>query len=282
MQIPPNILLTIFGYLDLKSLCLTSRVCRLWHTYANDPSLWKILDLRPYHYNLRNMWKIINRRISEHSQEVHIKGYLTTTKKLDNLSTPLLGEIKKRAPHLSSLTLSYCDLKNIDVGSLPGSINKLCLSHSLLPLGWFDTLKTRDVFPFVRDLDLTSCTRVSSGEITSICHLHTLETLRLNGCYRVTDDDVREIATKLPNVVFLDISDCKKITDTSLQHITRHLKVLKKLCVRNCHLISDLGLASLKDGSKNLEFLDLTGCSEATRCHASKTFADCIEMTVYT
>lgn len=282
LQIPANVLLAIFSYLDFKSLCLTSRVCRLWHTYANDSSLWRILDLRSYQFNLRCMWKIITRKLTEHCKELYIEGYLSKTKKLVNLSTPLMQEIKKKAPRLSNLTLYRSDLNNIDVGSFPTSITKLSLAHSLVPLKWFDTLKTKNVFPFIQDLDLSFCTRISSEDITNICCLHTLKILTLNGCYRVVDDNVRDIATKLNNIVSLDVSDCKKLTDTSLHHIARNLKSLEKLCLRNCHMMSTLGLASLKDNTVNLNFLDLVGCSEAARNESLKIFAECRDMIVVT
>lgn len=282
LHLPPNILLTIFGYLDMKSLCLSSRVCRMWYDYANDRSLWKILDLSPYKSNLRTIRKIINRRISKYCRELHIKGYLTQTKKLEILSTPLLEEIKIKALHLSTLTLSYCYLNNIDIASFPGSINKLCLSHSLVRLGLFKTLKTKNVFPVIEDLDLTCCTRISTADITSICHLHTLKILTLNGCYRITDNDVREIATKLKNIIFLDLSDCKRITDVSLQHIAQHMKDIEKLHLCNCHLISPSGLIYLKHGCSNLEFLDLIGCSELTCIEALELFANCSKITLKT
>lgn len=226
---------------------------------------------------------MITRRLTEHCKELYIEGYLSSkTKKLVNLSTPLMQEIKKKAPRLSKLTLYSSDLNNIDVGSFPTSITKLSLPHSLVPLRWFDTLKTKNIFPFIQDLDLSFCTRISNEDITNICCLHTLKHLTLNGCYRVVDDNVRDIATKLNNIISLDVSDCKKLTDTSLHHISRNLKVLERLCLRNCHMVTPLGLASLKDNAVNLNFLDLVGCSETTRSESLKIFAECRNIIVVT
>jgi hypothetical protein len=283
-HLPPNILLTIFHYLDLKSLCRSSRVCRLWHNYANDTSLWKIVDLRPYQISLRTMKKIVHRRVSACTKELHIKGLVSATKKLENLSSPLLEEIKKKAVNLESLWLHNCYLlKNVSIESFPGCITELSLAESLVPLGWFEALKQKNLFLSLVHLHLTSCTRISSEDISSICQLKTLKTLILRGCYRIKDDDVRTIVTNLKNLIKLDLCDCKKIMDVSLHHIARHLKDIQSLSLSNCYHITPLGMAALHDGCLNkLVFLNIQACSHETQRKALELFAGNPGMTLQT
>ena len=282
-HLPPNILLTIFQFLDLKSLCKSSRVCHSWHNYANDASLWKVIDLRPYQISLRGMKKIVNRRVSECTKKLHIKGLVTATKKIENLSGPLLQEIKKRAVNLECLCLCNCYLKNVGLQLFPTCINELSLAESLVPLGWFKPLKQKNLLPSLEHLCLESCTRISSEDILSICELKTLKTLILRGCYRIIDDDLRTISMNLQKLTQLDLCDCKKITDVSLHHIARHLKEIQSLCLSNCYLITSLGIAVLKDGGLNkLVFLDILGCSHETQLKALKLFADNQDITLRT
>ena len=282
-NLPPNILLTIFHYLDLKSLCRSSRVCRLWHTYANDVSLWKIVDLRPFEMNLKSVKKIVRRRVSEHTRELYIKGLVTATKMLENLSSPLLEEIKKKAVNLESLCLLNCYLKNVSIKSFPGCITELSLTESLVPLGWFAPLIDKNLLLSLEHLHLTSCTRISSEDISSICQLKTLKTLSLAGCYRIGDDDVRLISSNLINLTKLDLSGCKKITDVSLHHIARHLKGIRSLSLSKCYKITTLGITVLNDGCLgNLDFLDVQECSLDAQRKALELFADNSEMTLRT
>ena len=280
-HLPPNILLIIFQHLDLKSLCKVSRVCRLWHNYANDVSLWKVIDLRPYHISLRTMKKIVHRRVSENTKELLIKGLVTATKKLENLSNHLLEEIKNRAVNLENLCLYNCYLKKVNIVSFPGCITELNLAESLVPLNWFEPLNHKKLLPSLEHLYLTSCTRISTEDISSICKLSTLKTLILSGCYRITDDDVRTVSTNLTHLTKLGLSDCKKITDVSLHHIARHLKEIQLLSISKCYQITPLGMASLKDGSLNkLVFLDIQECSDKTQQKALELFADNPQMTL--
>ncbi|XP_028404626.1 F-box/LRR-repeat protein 12-like [Dendronephthya gigantea] len=282
-HLPPNILLTIFQFLDLKSLCKSSRVCRLWYNYTNDPSLWKVIDLRPYQINLRGMKKIVNRRVSECTKELYIKGLVTATKKIENLSGPLLEEIRKRANNLECLRLYNCYLKNVGIQLLPSCINELSLAESLVPLGWFEPLKQNNLLPSLEHLSLESCTRISSEDISSICELKTLKTLILRGCYRIIDDDLKTISMNLKKLTQLDLCDCKKIKDVSLHHISHHLKDIQILCLSSCYHITPLGIAVLKDGNLNkLVSLDILGCSHETQQKALKLFADNPDITLRT
>lgn len=280
-HLPANIVLIIFHHLDLKSLCRISRVCRLWHNYANDISLWKVIDLSPYQISLRHIKKFVHRRVSEITKELRIRGLVTATKKLENVSNPLLEEIKNRAVNLETLCLYNCYLQNVNIESFPCCITQLSLAESLVPLDWFEPLKHKKLLPSLEHLSLTSCTRISSEDISSICKLKTLKTLILSGCYRISDDDVRTVSTNLTNLTKLDLSDCKKIKDVSLHHIARHLKEIQSLSISKCYQITPLGMASLKNGCLNkLVYLDIQECPNKTQRKALVLFADNPQMTL--
>lgn len=261
-KLPDNIMLIIFSFLDIKSLCAGSKVCRRWYHLGKDRSLWRSVDLRPWPLALRTLWKVVRNRISESVIELQIKGFIGTAKKNDKISLSLLEEIKTKCPNLEKLTLCYCDMRNVDVRCLPYSLKSLSLDHSIIPLGWFDSLKTDPFLKDFEDLNLTYCTRVSDTDVNSIGKLSTLKRLNVSNCYRITDYGVQCIATKLANLTHLDLSDCTQVTDLGLHHIGRHLINLRSLSLQNCRSVTDTGIGALVYSLKDLNYLSLSKCHE--------------------
>lgn len=78
-DIPGEILLKIFSYLDLKSLFKVTRTCRKLYEVGTDPTLYREINLRPY-------WNLINDAV--------------------------LNTLSYRATQLRKLDLSWCGLFN--------------------------------------------------------------------------------------------------------------------------------------------------------------------------
>lgn len=88
-----------------------------------------------------------------------------------------------------------------------------------------------------------------------------LESLKLSGCYSVTDDNLRyALQNDLPNLKVLDLSLCKQVTDTTLSRIAKHIKNLEVLELGGCCSITDTGLLLLAWGLKKLKKLNLRSC----------------------
>ena len=56
-KLPANIMLQVFNYLNVKTLCALSAVCRRWYHLVCDRSLWKYVDLRLWPLSLRTLKK---------------------------------------------------------------------------------------------------------------------------------------------------------------------------------------------------------------------------------
>lgn len=78
-NIPGEILLKIFSYLDLRSLFKVTQTCRKLHAIGTDPALYRELNFRPY-------WNVTNDSV--------------------------LATISQRATQLRKLDLSWCGLFN--------------------------------------------------------------------------------------------------------------------------------------------------------------------------
>nr|CAI5842056.1 unnamed protein product [Callosobruchus analis] len=53
VKLPYEVMIHIFQYLDLKSLCRCARVNKRWNEIINDPFLYQNLSLKPY-------WNLVN------------------------------------------------------------------------------------------------------------------------------------------------------------------------------------------------------------------------------
>lgn len=279
-KLPANIMLQVFKFLDIKTLCASSTVCRMWYHLVCDRSLWRFVDLRSWPLSLRTLWKIVRNRLSDSVMELLIKGFIGTTKKNENISPSLLEEIKTKCPSLETLGLCYCDVRNVPAQCLPRNLKCLHLDHSIVPLGWFEGLQCEKFFPNLRELNLTYCTRVENSDLLSITKLKTLENLNLSFCYRVGDEGIQYIARNLGNLTTLDVSNCPKITDLGVHHIGRHLTGLKKLNLLSNWRITDAGILSLTHSLAELEYLNLSSCKEVTNVGLSEIMDKCKKLKV--
>lgn len=264
-KLPANIMLQVFRFLDVKTLCVLSTVCRMWYHLVCDRCLWKHVDLRPWSLSLRTLKKLVRNRLSDSALELLIKGFIGTTKKSVNVSPSLLEEIKTKCPHLRSLGLSHCDMRNVPAHCLPRSLKSLYLGHSIVPLAWFEGLLSEVFLPNLKELILIYCTRVENSDLACIAKLTTLRSLNLSYCYRVGDEGIRHIAQSLVSLTALDVSHCPVITDLGLHYIGRHLLRLKLLNLFSNWGITDAGVISLVHGLVELEFLNLSYCKELTK-----------------
>lgn len=279
-RLPDNIMLLIFSYLDVKSLCAGSKVCRRWYHIGKDRSLWKRVDLRPWPLTLRTLWKVVRNRFSESVVELQIKGFIGTTKKNENISLSLLEEIKTKCPNLLNLTLCYCDMRNVDARCLPPSLKFLSLHHSIIPPGWFDSLNNISILRNCEKLNLTYCTRLSDADLRSITKLTTLKELNVSNCYRLTDNAIHLIATRLTNLINLDISNCTSVSDVGLHHIGRNLSKLHTLGLASCKAITDTGIGALVHNMDDLEYLNISNCPEISDIGLAVISQNCKKLTL--
>lgn len=279
-KLPANIMLQVFQFLDVKTLCASSTVCRRWYHLVCDRSLWKFVDLRSWPLSLRTLWKIVRNRLSDSVLELLIKGFIGTTKKNENISPSLLEEIKTKCPNLETLGLCYCDMRNVPAQCLPRNLKSLLLDHSIVPLGWFEGLQCEKFFPNLLELNLTYCTRVENSDLLSVTKIKTLENLNLSYCYRVGDEGIHHIACNLSKLTALDLSNCPNITDLGLHHIGRHLTGLKSLNLLSNWRITDAGIPSLVHSLTKLDYLNLSSCKEVTNVGLSEITDKCKKLKV--
>ena len=64
--------------------------------------------------------------------------------------------------------------------------------------------------------------------------------LDLNGCHRVTDDNIETLALVFKHLEILRLGSMSAITDTAMKSIAIHLKQLHTLDIRSIHIKSSV------------------------------------------
>jgi len=92
-------------------------------------------------------------------------------------------------------------------------------------------------------LRLQSCWEITNHGIVNIVHtLPNLTVLSLSGCSKITDDGIELIAENLRKLRSLDLSWCPRVTDAALEYIACDLNHLEELTLDRCVHITDIGI----------------------------------------
>jgi len=109
---------------------------------------------------------------------------------------------------------------------------------------------------------LQSCWEITNHGLVNIVHsLPNLTVLSLSGCSKITDDGIELIAENLRKLVSLDVSWCPRITDAALEYIACDLTHLEELTLDRCVHISDIGVGYIST-MLALSSLFLRWCSQ--------------------
>lgn len=232
-DIPGEILLKIFSYLDLKSLFKVGRTCRQLYEVARDPTLYREINLRPY-------WNVT------HDSVLNTIGLRSTQlRKLDlswcglfNALSPLTFKelIKNCGANLQDLRLNSCQFINSTCMEVVGQV-----CHNL------------------KELSL----RNYSGNILNfhcVKNLRNLERLDLFRC-NISSDLLLLILKYNPNLKHLNlgISPPHLSMDEVAQQISKCNPNIVSIDMWKSHYLSSVGLKALAN-CEHLEEVDFGWC----------------------
>ena len=104
-----------------------------------------------------------------------------------------------------------------------------------------------------------------SDEVLISAEYDSLREVHLSGACLVTDIGACALATKCPNLFYLDISYCGEITDVFLGKLAETLPLtFHSLKANGCGKIRNAGVEALSKGCINLKLLEVSGCSKVT------------------
>jgi len=79
----------------------------------------------------------------------------------------------------------------------------------------------------------------------------------------LSDDSLRYISQKLPNLKSINLSFCVSVTDTGLKSLAK-MASLEEINLRSCDNVSDIGIGFLAEDHGKLKSLDISFCGNVS------------------
>jgi len=201
----PEILTEVFGYLDTRDKSRMSQVCQYFHQISKNKQIWKgteaKLNLKP------SQSLILNNLVQRGITKVQVLSLKRS-----------LRELTANVP-ISHLKLSGC--YNVTDYSLSSMQNLDCLV----------------------ELDLSLCKQITDLSILSIVgKAPNLKSLDLGGCCNLTDRGILLISYGLRHLHKLDLRSCYNLTDRALTYLSGDVEIHERLDIKTYNFLAKLGL----------------------------------------
>ena len=246
-SVPDEVWLSILSYLPPGSLCSLARTSHRFNQLTRDPILWT---------NLTIDWQSIKNKTASVeniiSRSTRVRSLTVKNRTFEQVNSPQIVMIAKKASStLRNLTLSpEIALGNNAVAKI-GSMTQLT---SLELAG--DWIKTSGV----KEL----------GNLTK------LERLKMPGAEQLTPKDLKDLFSRLCNLVLVDISDCKKgASDMAVTALAQNNPKLEYLALDECELVTGKSLKIVAEKCPNLAHLSLDGCYQVNDPAMVKIASSC-------
>ncbi|XP_069142673.1 F-box/LRR-repeat protein 14-like [Argopecten irradians] len=200
---------------------------------------------------------------------------------------------------LKSLNLRSCrHISDVGIGHLAGlSPHAASGTLELEHLGLQDCQKLTDQalrhvssgLLNLKTINLSFCASVTDSGLKFLAKMPSLKELNLRSCDNVSDAGLGYLSEGAARIVALDVSFCDKIGDQGLVFLAQGFYTLRRLCLSACNIsddgvdrlvnslhdlttlnigqcvrITDRSLGLVADHLKNLESIDLYGCTKIT------------------
>ncbi|XP_042091719.1 F-box/LRR-repeat protein 2 isoform X1 [Ovis aries] len=283
-KLPKELLLRIFSFLDIVTLCRCAQISKAWNILALDGSNWQRIDLFNFQTDVEGrVVENISKRCGGFLRKLSLRGcigvgdsslktFAQNCRNIEHLN--LNGCTKITDSTCYSLSRFCSKLKHLDLtscvsitnSSLKG-ISEGCRHLEYLNLSWCDQITKDGVEALVRGcrglraLLLRGCTQLEDEALKHIQnYCHELVSLNLQSCSRVTDDGVVQLCRGCPRLQALCLSGCGSLTDASLTALALNCPRLQILEAARCSHLTDAGFTLLARNCHDLEKMDLEEC----------------------
>uniref|UniRef100_A0A8C9TXI6 F-box/LRR-repeat protein 2 n=1 Tax=Scleropages formosus TaxID=113540 RepID=A0A8C9TXI6_SCLFO len=235
-KLPKELLLRIFSFLDVVTLCRCAQVSRSWNVLALDGSNWQRIDLFDFQRDIEGrVVENISKRCGGFLRKLSLRGCL-------GVGDGALRTFAQNCRNIELLSLNGCT-KITDATC--SSLSKFC--------------------PKLKHLDLASCTSITNLSLKALsegCPL--LEQLNISWCDQVSKDGIQALVRCCPGVKGLFLKGCTQLEDEALKFIGAHCPELVTLNLQTCSQITDEGLITICRGCHRLQSLCVSGCANIT------------------
>ncbi|ESP03015.1 hypothetical protein LOTGIDRAFT_156971 [Lottia gigantea] len=261
-KLPKELLLRIFSFLDVVSLCRCAQVSKFWNILALDGSNWQRVDLFDFQKDVEGPVVVnISERCGGFLKSLSLRGCQSITDKA-------LQIFANSCKNIEVLNLNNCKkITDITCESLGKNSKKLLkLNISSCSEITDNSLKAvSDGCKLLESLDISWCSKLSDNGLEALAHgCPKLSSFICQGCnQQLTDDCIHEIGRKCHNLFYLCVSNCPRLTDASLISLG-NCSELGVLEVAGCNHLTDNGFQTLARTCNKLEKMDLEECIQIT------------------
>lgn len=303
-EMPHEIKLAIFGYLEPKQLVRASIVNRHFHKMCFDGQLWTYLDASEFYMDIpaESLAKIIL-SAGPFVKDLNLRGCIqvehynradlivkacknlknATLEGCRNFSKSTLHSLLKTNERLAHLNLT--GLTAVTNGTCK-IIAQSCPTLEMFNVSWCTHMDARGIkaivlgCPNLRDLRAGEVKGFNNiGLAQDIFETNRLERLVLSGCADLTDEALMtmiagqdpeiDILTELPLVPVrrlrhLDLSRCNRLTSVGVKILAGLVPNLEGLQLSGCTALTDNAISALLSTTPRLTHLDLEELSELT------------------
>uniref|UniRef100_A0A8C4QAX6 F-box and leucine-rich repeat protein 2 n=1 Tax=Eptatretus burgeri TaxID=7764 RepID=A0A8C4QAX6_EPTBU len=208
-KLPKELLLRIFSYLDVVSLCRCAQVSKFWNVLALDGSNWQKIDLFNFQRDVEGrVVENISKRCGGFLRQLSLRG-------CQGVGDAALRTFAQNCRNIETLSLNGCT-KITD--NTCGSLGKFCSK--------------------LRHLDLTSCTVITNYSLKALSEgCKNLEHLNVSWCDQVTEDGITAMVRECPNLKALLLKGCLQARPGTATFCSE----VRAACIRgvgNCMLLS--------------------------------------------
>ena len=170
----------------------------------------------------------------------------------------MLSDLSTRCPNMLEFSVKEANLSNLAIKSLSSKLTKLNVSESLIPFKWFKDMEKDNLLPNLVYLDLSGTSGLLNADVKDFCVRTTLQVLKLNSCYRVSELGFETIAKSLSNLHTLEISQVR-LSPGAVHHISKNLKNLTHLDIHG-NDVKNSDVVTILECLKNLSWLNMSSC----------------------
>ncbi|KAM4724895.1 F-box/LRR-repeat protein 2 isoform 1-T2 [Anableps anableps] len=300
-KLPKELLLRIFSYLDVVTLCRCAQVSKAWNVLALDGSNWQKIDLFNFQTDIEGrVVENISKRCGGFLRQLSLRGCLsvgdasmkTFAQNCRNIEVLNLNGCTKITDSTCLSLSKFCSkLKQLDLTSCVSITN-----HSLKALRYLCVLAVLINSKGLTYLNVmqTLFLKVLSDNVfcylivIPFCFMLTLfsdscrmlEMLNLSWCDQITRDGIEALARGCTGLRALFLRGCTQLDDGALKHLQKHCPELTTINMQSCTQITDEGLVSLCRGCHKLQILCISGCSNVTDASLTALGLNCPQLKI--
>lgn len=275
-KLPKELLLRIFSFLDVVTLCRCAQVSRAWNVLALDGSNWQRIDLFDFQRDIEGrVVENISKRCGGFLRKLSLRGCL-------GVGDNALRTFAQNCRNIEVLNLNGCT-KTTDATCT--SLSKFCSKLRHLDLASCTSITNMSLkalsegCPLLEQLNISWCDQVTKDGIQALVRgCGGLKALFLKGCTQLEDEALKYIGAHCPELVTLNLQTCLQITDEGLITICRGCHKLQSLCASGCSNITDAILNALGQNCPRLRILEVARCSQLTDVGFTTLARNCHEL----